>query len=117
MALSIGNHHVLSPKANSTNPSTWTGNDLHDSTTAIVVCITIYDTSSGDGVVSAVSYGALSLTSSTVYYDSLCDGHCSIWYGNAPSVASAQTLTITHGGTVTDIAGSITEIFLFGAAS
>jgi hypothetical protein len=108
MAISLGNHLTLTPQANQSSPYTETF-DLADTTKAIVVNITIYDTSATDGVVSGITYGGDAMTNSSIVYEADCDGHLSTWYLNSPSVSST-VIDVAFGGIVTDLMGSITEI-------
>ena len=108
MAISLGSHHTLTAQANANSPYE-EAIDLGDSTTAIVACVTIYDTSDTDGVVSGIKFGGSAMTQSAISYEADSAGHLSIWYLNSPSVSST-VIDISFGGTVTDLMGSVTEI-------
>jgi hypothetical protein len=109
MALGWNNHHTLTPQANQSSPYQESF-DLADVSTAIVVTITIYDTSSTDGVVSGITFAGDSMTEIFKYYDSVCDGHISAWLLNNPNTSGSQPLIVSFGGTVTDLMGSVSEV-------
>ena len=82
MAITVdtGNISNATPVANATSPQTWNHTTAID-VDMLVVTTTIYDTSSTDGIIESVTFDGKALTKGTEYYDSLCDGHVSIWYG------------------------------------
>lgn len=97
------------PSANETPPETESFT-LDASTKAIIVTITIYDTSSSDGVVSGVTWNTTEdMTLVKRYYDSVSDGHLSIWTLNDPTTGTAD-LQATFGGTVTDFMWGLIEL-------
>lgn len=101
ITVDTGNISIATPVTNASSPQQFShlcGADVD----LLVVVITIYDTSSGDGVVSGVNYNGDPLASATLYYDSLCDGHVSIWWMAKPDTGSSYTVEVSFGGTVSD---------------
>jgi hypothetical protein len=78
----------------------------------VVVVVTIYDTSSSDGVVSAVTFDGKPLTSRFVEYDATCDGHISVWERANADIQSITdgVVSVTFGGTVTDFEAEIINV-------
>jgi hypothetical protein len=85
---------------------------------SIVCVVSIFDTSSSDGVISSLKIqdnnapggtGDYEFTKADEYYDSTCDGHVSIWYINESDVPTEPldswfySVVITTTGTVSDI--------------
>jgi hypothetical protein len=103
MAITVdtGNITVASPVANASSPQTFS-HTCGANVKLLVVPITIYDASATDGVVSAVTYDGAPLSSATLYYDALCDGHVSIWWLPRPNTGASSTVSVTFGGAVTD---------------
>ncbi|MHC4240461.1 MAG: hypothetical protein ACYSUC_12055, partial [Planctomycetota bacterium] len=107
ITVDTGNVSSKGNVANATSPQTWshtTGANVD----MIVVCVTIFDISATDGVVSAVTFDGKSLTSSFVEYDVTCDGHVSVWYRANSDIANVTggTVSVAFGGTVTDFEAS-----------
>jgi hypothetical protein len=101
ITVDTGNITIATPVANATSPQTFS-HTCGAHVKLLVVVITIYDISSTDGVVSAVTYDDDPLDEATQYYDSLCDGHVSIWWMALPTTGSSLTVSVTFGGPVTD---------------
>ena len=103
ITVDIGNITVATPVTNAGSPQTFShtcGTDVD----ALVVVVTIYDTSASDGVVSGVKYNGVSFDSpaATLYYDALCDGHVSVWLLPSPITGDAYDVEVSFGGQVTD---------------
>jgi hypothetical protein len=103
ITVDTGNITVATPQANVGSPQTFAHTCAAD-VDGLVVVITIYDTSSSDGVVSGVKYNNVSFDSpaATIYYDSLCDGHVSVWLLPNPDTGDSYDVEVTFGGTVSD---------------
>jgi hypothetical protein len=103
MTISVEHIHNAIPETNSS------GNDVSGVTVStgevLIMVVTMYDTSSADGVIYRAQwdFGGTDedFTKAIEYYDSLCDGHVSIWYlmNPTPGTGTVRALTV---GTVTD---------------
>jgi hypothetical protein len=103
ITVDTANITVATPQTNESSPSTFS-HTCGANVDALVVVVTIYDTSDTDGVVSGVKYNNVSFDTpaATIYYDALCDGHCSIWLLPSPITGDSYTVEVSFGGTVTD---------------
>lgn len=111
ITVDTGNISVATPAANASSPQTFS-HTCGANVDALVVKVTIYDTSSSDGVVSGVKYNGVSFDSpaATLYYDPLCDGHCSVWLLPNPIIGDSYTVEVSFGGVVTDFEAAATGI-------
>jgi hypothetical protein len=101
IAVDIPNITIATPETNASSPQQFS-HECSTDVKLLVVTVTIYDTSSSDGVVSGVTYNGDPLDDAALYYDSLCDGHVSIWWMALPDTGSSYTVEVTFGGQVTD---------------
>jgi hypothetical protein len=108
MAITVDTANIsnATPNANASSPQTW-NHTTAAGVNLVVVCVSIYDTSSTDGIVSTVTFDGKGLTEGTLYYDSLCDGHVSIWWRANSDVGNITdgVVSVAFGGTVTDFMG------------
>jgi hypothetical protein len=119
ITVDTGNITSKGNQANATSPQTWTHTTASDVDAIVVIVtiydtsiVTIYDTSSTDGVVSAITFDGKTLDSSFVEYDSTSDGHISVWRRFNSDVANITNgvVSVTFGGTVTDFEASAVGI-------
>jgi len=113
MTITVGSIH--SDSAAGAN-AVWFEASLGANTKALIATVIIYDTSSTDGVVTDVvqeKEGAGEyryFTKIKEYYDSVCDGHVSIWLLNDPEVSVLRIMRAYANGTCTDIGVSYLEV-------
>lgn len=103
ITVDTGNITVATPQVNASSPQTF-DHTCGANVDALVVVVTIYDTSSSDGIVSGVKYNGVSFDSpaATLYYDALSDGHVSVWLLPQPITGDSYSVEVSFGGVVTD---------------
>lgn len=117
MTITVGTQTNSGNQANQPSPFTWQHSTDAD-TVAVAVVVTIYDTSSSDGVVSGITYDGKTLTLRLVEYDATCDGHLCIGERINADVASITNgdVVVSFGGTVTDFVAEIINIETTGGS-
>lgn len=116
MTITLGTKTDFTPVGNAPSPQTQaitvaSGVDM------LVCVVTIFDTSSTDGVVSGINLATPNedfIIAGGPYYDALCDGHVSVWYLTTPS-SGTSNVDVSFGGTVTDFMASVIEVNTDGA--
>ncbi len=77
---------------------------------ALIVIVTIWDTSSSDGVVSGVTFNGSEVFSEEILaFDSGTGAHLSIWLLLAPTATTAD-VSVAFGGTVSDFKATVVEV-------
>jgi len=109
MTISLGTQNDFTATANASSPQS-KSITVASNTDLLVCTISIYDTSSTDGLISSVIFNTTEpLELATQYYDATSDGHVSIWYLIRPS-ASTGDVVVSFGGTVTDFTATVVEV-------
>jgi hypothetical protein len=111
MTITYGTETDFTPEATATSPQTQEIT-VASNTDMLVLVVTIYDTSSTDGIVSGATFNTtedFDIVTNFPFYDGTSDGHlCILWLLN-PTATTAD-VSVSFGGTVTDFMASVIEV-------